>query len=164
MQMLGRGGDRQLVTGLYAGVRFQADHDRVTRQRAIRERICTEGFDHATVNDVVSCSPSDPGYPRGITLQFSAPPESLNIVKARDVLRITPPLDNMAVSVGGDNELRITGRFAADQVYTVAIGPDGLKVTEKGRRNGPEMSWRSIISGEATLTSELNRSIDATGD
>jgi hypothetical protein len=55
-------------------------------------------------------------------------------------------------------ELEIDGK-----VYTVAIGPDGLKVTEKGRRNGPEMSWRSIISGEATLTSELNRSIDATG-
>jgi hypothetical protein len=49
------------------------------------------------------------------------------------------------------------------KTYTIAIGPDGVKVTEKGRRNGPEMSWRSIISGEATLASELNRSIDATG-
>jgi hypothetical protein len=49
------------------------------------------------------------------------------------------------------------------KTYTIAIGPDGVKVTEKGRRNGPEMSWRSIIRGEATLASELNRSIDATG-
>jgi hypothetical protein len=55
-------------------------------------------------------------------------------------------------------ELEIDGK-----TYTIAIGPDGVKVTEKGRRNGPEMSWRSIISGEATLASELNRSIDATG-
>jgi len=55
-------------------------------------------------------------------------------------------------------ELEIDGK-----TYTIAIGPDGLKVTEKGRRNGPEMSWRSIVSGEATLRSELNRSIDATG-
>jgi hypothetical protein len=55
-------------------------------------------------------------------------------------------------------ELDIDGK-----TYTIAIGPDGVKVTEKGRRNGPEMSWRSIISGYATLTSELNRSIDATG-
>jgi len=55
-------------------------------------------------------------------------------------------------------ELEIDGK-----TYTIAIGPEGLKVTEKGRRNGPEMSWRSIVSGEATLQSELNRSIDAMG-
>lgn len=55
-------------------------------------------------------------------------------------------------------ELEIDGK-----TYTIAIGPEGIKVTEKGRRNGPEMSWRSIISGDATLTSELSRSIDAVG-
>jgi hypothetical protein len=55
-------------------------------------------------------------------------------------------------------ELEIDGK-----TYTIAIGPDGVKVTEKGRRNGPELSWRSIINGEATLTSELNQSIDAVG-
>ncbi|HEY4303600.1 MAG TPA: hypothetical protein VGM82_04000 [Gemmatimonadaceae bacterium] len=55
-------------------------------------------------------------------------------------------------------ELEIDGK-----TYTIAIGPDGVKVTEKGRRNGPELSWRSIVSGDSTLTSELNRSIDAIG-
>jgi hypothetical protein len=55
-------------------------------------------------------------------------------------------------------ELDVDGK-----TYTVAIGPDGVKVTEKGRRNGPEMSWRSIISGDASLSADLNRSIDATG-
>ena len=49
------------------------------------------------------------------------------------------------------------------KTYTIAIGPDGVKVTEKGRRNGPEMSWRSIISGDASLASDLNQSIDSTG-
>ena len=34
-------------------------------------------------------------------------------------------------------ELEIDGK-----TYTVAIAPDGVKVTEKGRRNGPEMTWR----------------------
>ena len=37
------------------------------------------------------------------------------------------------------------------QLYTIAIAPEGIKVTEKGRRNGPEMSWRSFISGDASL-------------
>jgi hypothetical protein len=55
-------------------------------------------------------------------------------------------------------ELELDGK-----TYTVAISPEGVKVTEKGRRNGPELSWRQLVTGEATLASELNRSIDATG-
>jgi len=53
-------------------------------------------------------------------------------------------------------ELELDGKL-----YTIAIGPDGIKVTEKGRRNGPEVSWRSIISGEQALTEGLKASIDA---
>jgi hypothetical protein len=53
-------------------------------------------------------------------------------------------------------ELELDGKL-----YTIAIGPDGIKVTEKGRRNGPEVSWRSIISGEAELTAGLKASLDA---
>lgn len=54
-------------------------------------------------------------------------------------------------------ELELDGKL-----YTVAIGPDGVKVTEKGRRNGPELSWRTIISGDATLNESLRSSVDAT--
>jgi hypothetical protein len=53
-------------------------------------------------------------------------------------------------------ELELDGK-----VYTIAIAPDGIKVTEKGRRNGPELSWRSIISGDATLNEDLKISVDA---
>jgi len=53
-------------------------------------------------------------------------------------------------------ELELDGKL-----YTIAIGPDGIKVTEKGRRNGPEVSWRTIISGEQELTAGLKASIDA---
>jgi hypothetical protein len=56
-------------------------------------------------------------------------------------------------------ELEIDGK-----TYTVAIGPDGIKVTEKGRRNGPEVSWRSIITGDATLNEDLNISVDASSE
>jgi hypothetical protein len=52
-------------------------------------------------------------------------------------------------------ELEIDGKL-----YTIAISPDGIKVTEKGRRNGPEVSWRSIISGDATLNANLSASVD----
>jgi hypothetical protein len=53
-------------------------------------------------------------------------------------------------------ELEIDGK-----TYTIAIGPDGVKVTEKGRRNGPELSWRAIINGDATLNENLKISVDA---
>jgi len=42
-------------------------------------------------------------------------------------------------------ELEIDGKL-----YTIAISPEGVKVTEKGRRNGPEMSWRQIIGSDAS--------------
>jgi hypothetical protein len=47
-------------------------------------------------------------------------------------------------------------------LYTILIAPEGLKITEKGKRKGQELSWRSIISGEAALTQDLRVSVDAT--
>jgi hypothetical protein len=49
-------------------------------------------------------------------------------------------------------ELEIDGK-----VYTIAISPDGIKVTEKGRRNGPEMTWRSVIGGDSTGTAAADQ-------
>jgi hypothetical protein len=46
------------------------------------------------------------------------------------------------------------------QVYTITISPQGVKVVPKGRRNGPEVTWDSIISGDATLNANLSASVD----
>jgi hypothetical protein len=54
-------------------------------------------------------------------------------------------------------ELELDGK-----VYTITIAPEGLKVTEKGRRNGQELTWRSVISGDAALHQDLKQSVDAT--
>ena len=48
------------------------------------------------------------------------------------------------------------------QVYTITISPEGVKVVPKGRRNGTEVSWDSIISGDATLNTDLSASVNAT--
>jgi hypothetical protein len=48
------------------------------------------------------------------------------------------------------------------QLYTVTIAPDGIKVVEKGKRKGQEIPWRSIISGDASLSESLKISVDAT--
>ena len=47
------------------------------------------------------------------------------------------------------------------RTYTIAIAPEGVKVTEKGKRKGREISWRAIISGDAQLAEELKVSLDA---
>jgi len=43
--------------------------------------------------------------------------------------------------------------------YMVAISPEGVKVTQKGFRRGPELTWRSIISGEAEMGQQLKSSV-----
>jgi hypothetical protein len=53
-------------------------------------------------------------------------------------------------------ELELDGKL-----YTVAISPEGVKVTPKGARKGQEISWSSIVSGETELRRDLNASVDA---
>ena len=48
-----------------------------------------------------------------------------------------------------------------DKTYTITIAPGGVKVVEKGKRNGKELSWASIISGDAQLNENLRISVDA---
>jgi len=55
-------------------------------------------------------------------------------------------------------ELEIDGRL-----YTVTIAPEGVKVVEKGKRKGREITWRAIVSGDAQLAEDLKISIDALG-
>ena len=54
-------------------------------------------------------------------------------------------------------EIEIDGK-----AYMVAISPEGVKVTQKGFRRGPELKWRAIISGEAEMGQQLNSSVSAT--
>jgi hypothetical protein len=45
--------------------------------------------------------------------------------------------------------------------YTVTLTPQGLKLTEKGRRKGIELKWADLVSGEAALAVALNASLAA---
>ena len=49
-----------------------------------------------------------------------------------------------------------------DRAYTVTLTAEGVKVVEKGKRNGQEVSWKSIVSGDTELAESLNVSLDAT--
>lgn len=45
-----------------------------------------------------------------------------------------------------------------EKAYTLTIDGDGLKLVEKGRRNGQELRWRDLVSGDAALNAALSAS------
>jgi hypothetical protein len=56
-------------------------------------------------------------------------------------------------------ELEIEGK-----AYMLSIAPEGLKLTEKGRRNGVELAWKDLVSGDVALAAALNASLDKAPD
>ena len=48
-------------------------------------------------------------------------------------------------------ELTISGR-----VYVVTLSSEGIKLVLKGKRNGYELDWESLVSGDAALAAGLN--------
>ena len=43
--------------------------------------------------------------------------------------------------------------------YMVTLTPEGLKLTEKGKRLGKELTWKDIVGGDAALSSALSASL-----
>ena len=43
--------------------------------------------------------------------------------------------------------------------YMITLSPEGLKLTEKGKRLGKEMTWKDIVGGDAALASALSASV-----
>jgi hypothetical protein len=51
-------------------------------------------------------------------------------------------------------EIQIAGK-----PYMLTISPEGLKLVPKGKRNGHELTWDALVSGEAALAAALNASL-----
>ena len=47
-------------------------------------------------------------------------------------------------------------------VYTITISPEGVHIAPKGHRRGHMIAWQQLVSGEAELVSQLNRSLTET--
>ena len=52
-------------------------------------------------------------------------------------------------------ELEING-----EPWIVALDPQGLKLTRKGKRKGIELAWKDLASGDAALATALNASLE----
>jgi hypothetical protein len=46
-----------------------------------------------------------------------------------------------------------------DKAYTLTIDPAGLKLVEKGRRNGVVFAWTDLVNGDAGLAAALQASV-----
>jgi hypothetical protein len=46
-----------------------------------------------------------------------------------------------------------------EQPYMLTIDPQGLKLVPKGKRNGLELAWSALISGDAALATALNAAV-----
>ncbi len=42
-----------------------------------------------------------------------------------------------------------------DDLYTLTIDPDGLRLVLKGHRKGTELRWQDLVSGDAALAAAL---------
>lgn len=42
--------------------------------------------------------------------------------------------------------------------YMVTLSPDGVKLTEKGKRKGQGVSWKGLVNGEAATALSLTGS------
>ena len=43
--------------------------------------------------------------------------------------------------------------------FMLTISPEGLKLVPKGKRNGLEIAWKALVSGDAALATALNASL-----
>ena len=48
--------------------------------------------------------------------------------------------------------------------YMLAITPDGLKLTEKGKRKGQELSWKNLLAGQAAQAPVLNAATEESAE
>ena len=51
-------------------------------------------------------------------------------------------------------EVQVEGK-----AFTVVIDLEGLKFTQKGKRNGLALTWRDLASGDAALAAALQASL-----
>ncbi len=51
-------------------------------------------------------------------------------------------------------ELEVNG-----EKYTLTVTPEGFKLVLKGKRKGIELTWASIVGGEAALATALNATL-----
>jgi alpha-2-macroglobulin len=117
----------------------------------VTEASCGRGWNGDKLEEVLRCASSgsvasapeggeeeggaaaptySPANKRRLTLAFSAAPDELDILKAREALRITPPVDDLSVETDRQH-LKISAKFLSDRVYELTLAPGALRDARK---------------------------------
>jgi hypothetical protein len=43
--------------------------------------------------------------------------------------------------------------------FMLTLSPEGMKLVPKGKRNGLQIAWKDLVSGDAALATALNASL-----
>ncbi|MCC3246831.1 alpha-2-macroglobulin [Methylocystis sp. WRRC1] len=81
-----------------------------------------------------------PTNKRRLTLTFTTQPEALDILRAREALRVTPPVDDLAAEVDRQH-LKVSAKFLTDTVYELSIAPGAMR-DNRGRPLASAFSQR----------------------
>ncbi|MBG0809062.1 alpha-2-macroglobulin [Methylosinus sp. H3A] len=71
-----------------------------------------------------------PANRRRLTLTFSEQPDEIDILRAREALRISPPVDDLSVEIDR-KRLNVYGKFLSDRVYDLVLAPGALRDIRK---------------------------------
>lgn len=88
---------------------------------AVQVPVTPEGNRYAR-EQALRCDPNN----RRLVVRFSSPPSGLGPVEARNLVRLTPAVDNLSYGTG-TTSLTVTGNFAAETLYRVTLAPTPLK-------------------------------------
>ncbi|WP_159998909.1 alpha-2-macroglobulin family protein [Roseomonas sp. 18066] len=108
---------------------------------------CGPGFDGEADAERLRCLPPDAGQARALSLRFSGPLAPPDILAARQALRFTPPVEDLAVNARGEL-LDIQGRFRADTTYRLEIAAGALR-DARGRPLSAPFSGRLAFAAPA---------------
>ncbi len=120
---------------------------------------CGRGLDRDTIDNVMHCAPDSdsgnndddtgdkPSTRRRILIGFSSTPESLDVVRAREALRLTPPVDDLTVDTDGPR-LRLGGRFLAETTYELRIVPGALRDSRQRLLEGAPFVQRFAFAAD----------------
>lgn len=96
---------------------------------------------------------------RGLVLEFSARPEALDIVRARDALRISPAVDNLSVKADG-SRLQLSASFIAETIYELRLDPGSISdVRHRPLDGGPFVQRFAFAPQKPSLRFDANLGI-----
>ena len=71
-----------------------------------------------------------PANRRRLTLSFTEQPDEIDILRAREALRISPPVDDLLVEIDR-KRLDVYGKFLSDRAYELVLAPGALRDIRK---------------------------------